>query len=131
MLTRGQGILRQINLKIHKAKLRYRYVRNALKRLKGDGPWEKELRVLEDSDVRALNERTLTEEEAEQRQTVHDYEDVAEEGGVAAFGVVALGESRRTLSWIWYTATSEDPTEAELIEGTRAERRENCANKIP
>jgi hypothetical protein len=76
MLTRGQGILRHINLKIHKAKLRYRYVRNAMKRLKGDGPWERELRVLEDSDVRALNERALTEEEAEQRQTVHDYEDV-------------------------------------------------------
>jgi hypothetical protein len=31
MLTRGQGILCQINLKIHKAKLRYRYVRDALK----------------------------------------------------------------------------------------------------
>jgi hypothetical protein len=64
--------------------------------LKGNGPWERELKVLEDSDVRALNERALTEEEAEQRQTMHDYEDVAEEGGVAAFGVVALGEGRRT-----------------------------------
>jgi hypothetical protein len=48
MLTRGQGILRQINVKIHKAKLHYQYVRNALKQLKGDGPWEKELKVLED-----------------------------------------------------------------------------------
>jgi hypothetical protein len=68
--------------------LRYRYVRNALKRLKGDGTWERELQVLEDSDVRALNECVLTKEEAEQRQAVHDYEDIAEEGGVAAFGVV-------------------------------------------
>jgi hypothetical protein len=118
MLTRGQGILRQINLKIHKAKLRYRYVRNALKRLKGDGPWERELRVLEDNDVRALNERALTDEEAEQRKAVHDYEDIAEEGGVAAFGVVALGEGRRTLSWIWYSARPEEPTEVELVEGT-------------
>jgi hypothetical protein len=100
MLTRGQGILQQINVKIHKAKIHYRYVRNALKRLKGDGPWEKELAVLEDSDVRALNERALTEEEAEQRQVVHDYEEIAEEGGIAAFGVVALGEGRRTLLWI-------------------------------
>jgi hypothetical protein len=117
MLTRGQGILRQINVKIHKAKIHYRYVRNALKRLKGDGPWEKELAVLEDSDVHALNERALTEEEAEQRQAVHDYEEIAEEGGVAAFGVVALGEGRRTLSWIWYSARPEEPTEAELVEG--------------
>ncbi|KAJ7050144.1 hypothetical protein C8F01DRAFT_1001117 [Mycena amicta] len=88
MLTRGQGILRQINIKIHKAKIRYRYARNALKRLKGDGPWERELAVLEDSD-----------------------------GGVAAFGVVALGEGRRTLSWIWYSARPDEPTEAELVEG--------------
>lgn len=122
MLTRGQGVLRQINLKIHKAKLRYRYARNALMRLKSHGPWEKELRVLEDSDVRALNERALTAEEAEQRKSIHDYEDIAEEGGVAAFGVVALGESRRTLSWIWYTAKSAEPTEAELVEGARAEQ---------
>jgi hypothetical protein len=51
MLTRGQGVLWQVNLKIHKAKLRYRYSHNALKRLKGDGLWEKELQVLEDSNV--------------------------------------------------------------------------------
>jgi hypothetical protein len=91
--------------------------------LKGEGAWEKELAVLEDGDVRVLNERALTAEEAEQRQAIHDYEDVAEEGGVAAFGVVALGESRRTLSWIWYTARAEDPSEAELVEGTYGTRR--------
>ncbi|KAF8148323.1 hypothetical protein K438DRAFT_1625581 [Mycena galopus ATCC 62051] len=121
MLTRGQGVLRRVNLKIHKAKLRYRYARNTIKRLKGEGPWEKELAVLEDGDVRALNERALTAEEAEQRKTIHDYEDVAEEGGVAAFGVVALGEGRRTLSWIWYTARAEDSSKAELLEALRVE----------
>jgi hypothetical protein len=42
MLTRGQGILRQINLRIHKAKLRYRFARNALVQLQGHRPWEKE-----------------------------------------------------------------------------------------
>ncbi|KAJ7900557.1 hypothetical protein B0H14DRAFT_3752784 [Mycena olivaceomarginata] len=85
MLTRGQG------------------------RLKGDGPWEEELQVLEDNDVRALNERALTAEEVEQRKTIHDYEDVAEEGGVAAFGVV------------WYTSRGEDPSEAELVEALHVE----------
>ncbi|KAJ6549339.1 hypothetical protein B0H10DRAFT_2380877, partial [Mycena sp. CBHHK59/15] len=86
MLTRGQGVLRQINLRIHRAKVRYRYARNALIRLKDHGPWEKELQVLEDR------------------------------GGVAALGAVAAGESKRTLSWIWYTATKDDPTEKELVE---------------
>ncbi|KAJ7780811.1 hypothetical protein DFH07DRAFT_865230 [Mycena maculata] len=120
-LTRGQGVLRQINMKIHKAKLRYRYVQNALLRLKGHGSWEKELQVLNDGDVRALNERALTEEEAAQRQSIHDYEDVAEEGGVASFGMVALGESRRTLLWIWYSTKAGEPTEAELVEALRVE----------
>jgi hypothetical protein len=123
MLTRGQGILRQVNLKIHKTKLCYCYARNTIKRLKGEGPWEKELAVLDDGNVCALNERALTAEEAEQRKVIHDYEDVAEEGGVAAFGVVALGEGRRTLSWIWYTARAEDPSEAELVEGTYGTQR--------
>jgi hypothetical protein len=117
MLTWGQGILRQVNLKIHKAKIRYCYIRNTLKRLKGDGPWEKEFAVLEDSDICALNECALTAEEAEQRKVIHNYEEIAEEGGVAAFGVVVLGEGRRTLSWIWYSARPEEPTEAELVEG--------------
>jgi hypothetical protein len=115
-LTRGQGILRQINMKIHKAKLRYRYARNALSRLRAHGGWERHLQVLADVDVRALNERALTEEEAAQREAVHDLRDV-EEGGIAAYGVVALGEGRRTLSWIWYSAKKGEPTETELVEG--------------
>jgi hypothetical protein len=118
MLMRGQGVLQQINLKIHRAKVCYHYVWNTLKRLKGDGPWEHELQVLEDKDVRALNERALTAEEEEQQNAVHNYEDVAEEGGVAAYSVVVLGEGRRTLSWIWYSARPEEPMEAELVEGT-------------
>jgi hypothetical protein len=69
--------------------------------------------------MHALNERALTEEEAKQQKAVHNYEEIVEEGSIAAFGMVALSEGRRTLSWIWYTATSEDPTEAELVEGER------------
>ncbi|KAJ7136981.1 hypothetical protein C8R44DRAFT_552414, partial [Mycena epipterygia] len=114
-LTRGQGILRQLNMKIHKAKLRYRYARNALARLREHGPWERELQVLQDVDMRALNKRALTDEK-KQREAVHDLQDV-EEGGISAYGVVALGESRRTLSWIWYTAKKGEPSEVELVEG--------------
>ncbi|KAJ6451151.1 hypothetical protein C8R45DRAFT_848553 [Mycena sanguinolenta] len=119
-LTRGQGILRQNNVKIHKAKLRYRYVRNTLSRLRGHGEWERVLQVLNDDDIRALNERTVTAEERAQRDAVHELADV-EEGGISAYGVVALGESRRTLSWIWYTAKTGDPSEQELVEALRVE----------
>ncbi|KAJ7857226.1 hypothetical protein B0H13DRAFT_1641044 [Mycena leptocephala] len=119
-LTRGQGLLRQNNLRIHKAKLRYRYVRNALSRLRGNGEWEQVLRVLDEDDVWALNEQALMEEERAQRETVHDLRDV-EEGGMQMYGVVALGESRRTLLWIWYTVKAGDPTEQELVEALRVE----------
>ncbi|KAJ7738539.1 hypothetical protein DFH07DRAFT_966118 [Mycena maculata] len=117
-LTWGQGVLRQLNLRIHKAKSWYRYARNTLLRLRGHGGWEQELQVLKDDDVRALNERALTEEERAQKSVVHDFNDV-EEGGVATFGVVALGEGRRTLSWIWYVSKAGEPTEADLVEALR------------
>ncbi|KAJ7695593.1 hypothetical protein B0H16DRAFT_1750631 [Mycena metata] len=120
-LTWGQGILRQNNVRIHKCKLRYRYARNALSRLRGNGEWEKELRVLQDNDVRALNERALTDKEMAQRATVHDLRDV-EEGGVQQYGVVVQGELRRTLSWIWYVAKlGGEPSEVELVEALQVE----------
>ncbi|KAF7367658.1 CxC2 domain-containing protein [Mycena sanguinolenta] len=108
------------NVKIHKAKLRYRYARNALCRLRGNGEWERELQVLQEDDICALNERTVLNEERAQWEVVHDLRDV-EEGGVAEYGVVALGEGRRTLSWIWYTAKGGEPTELELVEALRVE----------
>jgi hypothetical protein len=63
MMTKGQGILRQINIWIHAAKLRYRYACAALLALRGHGIWEEKLRVLNEDDIRALNERALTAEE--------------------------------------------------------------------
>ncbi|KAJ7773599.1 hypothetical protein DFH07DRAFT_952645 [Mycena maculata] len=68
MMTRAQGILRQINIKIHAGKLRYRYARAALLALRGHGVWEERLKVLGDDDVRALNERALTAEEKAQNE---------------------------------------------------------------
>jgi hypothetical protein len=66
LMTKGQGILRQINIRIHIAKLHYRYSRTALLMLRGHGDWQEALRVLKDEDVRALNECALTEEEKAQ-----------------------------------------------------------------
>ncbi|KAJ7678410.1 hypothetical protein B0H17DRAFT_1236048 [Mycena rosella] len=60
-LTRGQGVLRLNNVRIHKAKLRYRYARNALSRLRGNGDWERDLRVLEEDDAGEPTEQELVE----------------------------------------------------------------------
>ncbi|KAJ7234287.1 hypothetical protein C8J57DRAFT_1575463 [Mycena rebaudengoi] len=123
-LTRGQGILRQIAVRVHKAKLRYRYARNALVRLRGHtGGWEKTLKVLRDEDVRALGERALTVEEAAGAEQLRQLGAVIE-GGVAAAGAVAAGETNNTLSWIWYNikkGKDGEPDENDLIEALRVE----------
>ncbi|KAJ7932991.1 hypothetical protein B0H13DRAFT_1856601 [Mycena leptocephala] len=118
-LTRGQGILRQIKIRIHKAKLRYRYARNALVRLKGHGDWEKTYRVLEELDVRGVNERAVTEEEMAERERLRELGEIVE-GGIAVAGVVAAGETTRTMSWIWYSTNLQNG-EADLIEALRVE----------
>ena len=85
--------------------------------MKGHGDWELTLKVLKDEDVRALNERALTEHEKDDRVwrmamgTLLD-DDTLE--GVAMVG--ALGEGRRTLSWIWFTV-SDDENSPDMHEG--------------
>ncbi|KAJ7075033.1 hypothetical protein B0H15DRAFT_747204, partial [Mycena belliarum] len=120
-LTRGQGILRQINIKIHAAKLRYRYARQAILKLKGHGDWEKRLQVLADDDVRALNERSLTEEERAEREQLVAAGEVPQEGGITAMGDVISGETHRSLSWIWYAVSEKEDDDEKLHEALRVE----------
>ncbi|KAJ7092132.1 hypothetical protein C8R43DRAFT_908197, partial [Mycena crocata] len=117
-LTRGQGILRQINLKIHSSKLRYRFARQALSKLKGPGSWEKDFRVLEDEDVRAPNEKELKAEQ--QAEDEHLFELGRAEGSEAT-RVVARGEGHRMLSWIWYTVPTGGADDTKLHEALRVE----------
>ncbi|KAK7052688.1 CxC2 domain-containing protein [Favolaschia claudopus] len=121
-LTRGQGILRHINIKIYGAKLRYRYARAALLVLRGHGDWEEELRILDDDDVRALNERALTAEEKAQNEHWAELGGAFVEGGVARAVGVAAGEGSHTLSWIWYSAgRAADETDPKLHDALRVE----------
>ncbi|KAJ7021705.1 hypothetical protein C8F04DRAFT_1213743 [Mycena alexandri] len=106
LMTKGQGILRQINIKIHLAKLRYRH-----------GGWEERLKVLGEDDVRALNERALTAEEKAQNEHWAELGGAIMEGGIARAAGVARGEGNHTLSWIWYTAgIPEDESDPRLKE---------------
>ncbi|KIP01466.1 hypothetical protein PHLGIDRAFT_80565, partial [Phlebiopsis gigantea 11061_1 CR5-6] len=82
---------------------RYRVAREALLRLRGPGDWEKSLKPLHDEDIRAINDRALTQHELEERRSIR------EAGGLPVDGIfgqstqdgVEVGEGRRTLSWIW------------------------------
>jgi hypothetical protein len=118
MLTKGQGILRQINIKIHAAKLRYRYARAALLALHKHGAWEERLSILHNDDVRALNERALMDEEKAQNRHWAELGGAIIEGGVARATALAVGEGSHTLSWIWYTAGNPaDENDSKLQEG--------------
>jgi hypothetical protein len=79
-LMRGQGVLRQIDIRIMKAKLCYRYARNTLLRLRGHGVWEKVWNVLEDADVRGINERAAMDEEEADREHLQRLRRIVEGG---------------------------------------------------
>ncbi|KAJ6564322.1 hypothetical protein B0H19DRAFT_1140795 [Mycena capillaripes] len=119
-LMRAQGILRLVNIKIHGGKLRYRYARQALLKLKGHGEWEKTYRILAEDNIRALNERSLTDEEKAEREQLREAGEVPEEGGIAMLGDLVSGETHRTLSWIWY-AVSEKEGDEKLQAALRVE----------
>jgi hypothetical protein len=118
LMTKGQGILRQINIRIHIAKLRYRYSRAALVALRGHGDWEERLRMLSDDDIHSLNERVLTDEEKAQNKHWADLGGAIIEGGIARAAGVASGEGSHTLSWIWYqVGAGEGENDERLEEG--------------
>ncbi|KAF8196245.1 hypothetical protein K438DRAFT_1967959 [Mycena galopus ATCC 62051] len=104
MKTRGQGILCQINDRIHIAKVRYQYSWAALLALQGHGPWEEHLQLLLDDDVCTLNERALTTEKKAQNEQWAEIGGAIVEGGIAWGAGVAQGETTHTLSWIRYIA---------------------------
>ncbi|KAJ7920718.1 hypothetical protein B0H13DRAFT_1605173 [Mycena leptocephala] len=123
MMTKGQGMLRLINIKILLAKLCYRYSRAAIVVLKGHGDWEERLRVLADDDVRALNERSLTAEEKARNDHWAELGGAVIEGGIARASGVARGEGAHTLSWIWYSfgARAEQESDPKFYQALRVE----------
>ncbi|KAJ7437713.1 hypothetical protein FB451DRAFT_1416695 [Mycena latifolia] len=122
MLKKGQGILRLINIKIHRCKLRYQYARAALLGLRGHGSWEERLRMLNDDDMRALNEHALTEEEKAQNDHWAELGGAIIEGGITRAAGLARGEGSHTLSWIWYTVgVTEDDDDPRLHDALRVE----------
>jgi hypothetical protein len=58
--------------------------------------------MLEEADVRGINERAVSEEEEGERERLRELGAIME-GGIAAAGVVAAGDKTHTMSWIWYS----------------------------
>ena len=116
--TRSQTIIKRVHTRAHAAADKYRTARKAKLALSGPGDWEKELRVLEDADVRAYQDPTrlqlrpgrrgtLDDEQIEQQLSGGDT--VHFEGDSPSFTLFneersrrdGTGETRRALSWIW------------------------------
>ncbi|KAJ7761472.1 hypothetical protein B0H14DRAFT_3510958 [Mycena olivaceomarginata] len=122
-LTRGQGILRQVTIKLHIGKIHYRYARAALGVLRGHGEWEQELQVLREEDVRGLNERSISVEEESQLEQLDELtRSLATPAGISVAAGLAAGEGAHTLSWIWYKAGKPlDENDPKLHEGSTEE----------
>ena len=116
-LMRSRALQHRVDVKVHAAKTQYHHSRKALLILQGHGLWEETLKELHDEDVRALNKRTLTEHKKNEREhriaTGKGTADDSHEGVVITG---ALGEGKRTLSWIWMTVSSADDS-PEMHEG--------------
>ncbi|KAF8887913.1 hypothetical protein CPB85DRAFT_1258242 [Mucidula mucida] len=103
--TRAEGVQRKVQVSVYLNKLCYRWARNALFRLCKHRSWERELCVLNASDVRGMNKRLLIAKEVADRRAL------AERGLIDELincpssenAVVSQGEGRRQLSWIWYS----------------------------
>jgi hypothetical protein len=109
--TRTRETQHGIDDKVRAAKLQYRRARAALLKLRGKGAWEETLRVLEQPDVRALNERELTAQEQEDIHHVRERAGVVVEAEDASMErvlatVAAIGEGQRRPSWIWFTGSA-------------------------
>ncbi|KAL0954278.1 hypothetical protein HGRIS_005406 [Hohenbuehelia grisea] len=102
--TQARGVQLTVEGRISLCKVRYRDDREALlalRRLTSD--LLKVLRPLQDSDVRALNERQLTEQELAKVASLRITGSPDEIDAAEVVGVVDKGEARRTLSWIWFS----------------------------
>ena len=121
--TRAREVQHRIDDRVKAAQVQYCRARTAVMNLRGPGNWENTLQVLNPSDVRALNERELTEQEKDEERRVRakhgqekDSEDEEEE--VGDIRVVAkpaeVSEGQRRPSWIWFSASNsedmQDPT---------------------
>jgi hypothetical protein len=106
--TRARETQHSIDDRVQTYELQYRRTCAAILKLRGNGPWEDILKVLDHSDVRALNERELTAQEKEdirwvreRNSVVSEADDINAERVLAT--VASVGEGHRRPSWIWYT----------------------------
>lgn len=108
--TRARQWLATIERRAMASARLYRHARQALYELRGPGDWERALKILEDDDVRSLNERALTQQEKYDRAALRRTAGMPVDGvlGIAYESGPPIGDGRRTLSWIWLSEGGGD-----------------------
>jgi hypothetical protein len=119
--TRAKTYQMKIERKIQTFARTYRRARAAYLNLVGPGEWEHELRTLNDTDIRGLDEHALHGREEDERLMVLRLGSTpnADKNAQQAGTLSGRGESRRTVSWIWYrVGTNSDLNDTGLHNGT-------------
>lgn len=109
--TRARETQARIDDKVNAAAATYRRARAAVNKLRGEGPWELTLQNLEQSDIRALNERELTEQEKAEVAAVHKANGVITSVDIEdqrRRATLTVGEGARRPSWIWFTGLQHE-----------------------
>lgn len=117
--TRARTMQKGIDDRVKLAAAKYRHAREAYLALKGPGEWESTLRILAAGDVRALNERAMTEHEKEEqrRLRLRVVADGEGEFQIEETAVGGPGEGHRMLSWIWLQVSSGLGDDLEMHHG--------------
>ncbi|KAF7359938.1 hypothetical protein MVEN_00720200 [Mycena venus] len=119
MYTKSRSLLDGSEGRIREACARYCSARAGLLGLRGPGPWETVFQELRKEDIRGINEQAMNDEEKEENRKARalagltgDGSDELDEYGepvdLTVLFHLETGEGHRSLSWIWYTASSAE-----------------------
>ena len=115
--VRSRTLQDQVEVRVRQCQRQYNTARAAVLALRGPGDWEKTLAILMPNDVWGISEHAMTAEEQEEYTRTRQMAGVVDQSStddLSAVPVVsfdprlALGEGRRTLSWIWYTVSDQE-----------------------
>lgn len=108
---RAREVQHRIDDRVRAAETRYNRARAALKKLRGGGEWEIKLKALEQSDVRALNERELTRQEEDEERARRiklglPVDNISSTRRVRK--TADIGDGAHRPSWIWCTGVKPE-----------------------
>jgi hypothetical protein len=115
---KSNTFLQQVNRRVKVYADMYKRARSAYLSLVGSGRWEQALQELKTEDIRGVSESLVREDEAEtlkRTRLMAGLPETREEGetlenlpAIVPVDLLALGEGKRMLSWIWFTVSDEE-----------------------